>query len=107
MALPHGVMGWSAVCNCGISTNMFKPASNFLTDRFKVVLLLWIPFVICVSCLTLSYCLVCSLQHCGYLLGKGWSLGSLVFGVFLCFVTFLDGYMGHVRYLIVSIPVLL
>ena len=31
---------------------MFKPSSNFLTDRFKAVLLVWILFVICVSCLT-------------------------------------------------------
>ena len=36
----------------------------------------------------LSYCLVCSLQHCGHLLGKDWPLGSLVFDVFLCFCHF-------------------
>ena len=35
-----------------VPSNMFKPSSNFLTDRFKAVLLLWIHFVICVSCLS-------------------------------------------------------
>ena len=39
------------------------------TDRSKAVLLLWIIFVIYVSCL--SCFLVCSLQPCGHLLGKG------------------------------------
>ena len=33
--------------------NMFKPYSRFLTDRSNAVLLLWILFVICVSCLSL------------------------------------------------------
>ena len=61
-----------------VPSNMFKPFSNFHTDRFKTVLLLWIPIVICVSCLSLSYCLVCSLQPCGHLLGKGWPLCSRV-----------------------------
>ena len=36
----------------------------------------------------LSYCLVCSLQACKYLLGKGWPLGSIVYDVFLCFCHF-------------------
>ena len=31
---------------------MFKLSSNILTDRSKAVLLLWILFVICVSCLS-------------------------------------------------------
>ena len=30
----------------------FKPSSNFLADRSKAVLLLWILFVICVSCVS-------------------------------------------------------
>ena len=41
--------------------------------------------VICVSFLT--YCLVCFLQPCIYLLVNGWPLGSLVYDV-SCFVTF-------------------
>ena len=53
-----------------------------------VVLLLWILFVIYVSCLSLLCCLVCSLQPSGHLLGKGWPLGSLVCDVFLCFCYF-------------------
>ena len=52
----------------------------------KTVLLFWILFVIYVSCL--SCCLVCSLQPCGHLLGKGWPHGSLVCDVFLCFCHF-------------------
>ena len=46
-----------------------KALEYFFTDRSKAVLLVWILFVICVSCL--SYCLVCSLQPSGHLLGKG------------------------------------
>ena len=51
------------------------------TDRSKAVLLLWIIFVIYISCL--SCFLVCSLQPCGHLLGTGWPLGSLVYDVFV------------------------
>ena len=36
------------------------------------------PFVIWVLCLSLFYCLICSLQSCDHLLGKTWPLGSLV-----------------------------
>ena len=50
--------------------NVFKPASVFFGCS-KAVLLLWTLFVIYVSCLSLLYCLVCSLQPCGHLLGKG------------------------------------
>ena len=42
--------------------------------------------VIYFSCL--SCFLVCSLQPCGHLLGKGLPLGSLVCDVFLCFCHF-------------------
>ena len=58
--------------------NMFKPSSDFLTDRSKAVLLLRILFVICVLWFSLSHCFVCFLQPCGLLLEKGWPLGSLV-----------------------------
>ena len=54
---------------------------------FWVVLLLWILFVICVSCLSLSYSHVCSLPPCGHLLGKDWPVGSLVCDVFLVFLS--------------------
>ena len=55
----------------------------------------------CLSCF-----LVSSLQPCGHLLGNGWSLGSFVYYVLLCFkfVTFPRGVLGQVCYLIVSIP---
>ena len=61
----------------------FKPSSksNF-TDHSKVVLLLWILFVIYVSCLCLFSCLF--IAPCGQLLRKCWSLGSLVCDVLLC-----------------------
>ena len=63
---------------------MFKPSSNFLTERSKVVLLLWVPFVICVSCLiVIVSCLFTEAL---------WSpagKGSLVCDVFLCFCHFL------------------
>ena len=57
-------------------SSMFKPSSDFLTDRFKAVLLLWIVFAICVS--FLPYFRICFFQPCGQLLGKGWPLGSIV-----------------------------
>ena len=60
------------------------------------------PFVIYVS--YLLCCLVCSLQSCGQLLGKGQPLGSLVCDVFLCFCHFPSGVLGQVWHLIVSIP---
>ena len=54
----------------------------FFTDRSKAVLILWIIFAIfCV----LSFIPVCSLWHCGHLLGKGLLLGPLVSDVLLGF----------------------
>ena len=44
------------------------------------VLLTFVIYVLCLSCY-----LVCPLQPCGHLLGKGWPLGSLVCDVFLCY----------------------
>ena len=41
-----------------------------------------------ILCLSLLYCLVCVMQPCGYLLGKGWLLGSPVCDVFLCICYF-------------------
>ena len=46
-----------------VPLNMFKPSSNFFTDRPKAVLLLWILFVIFISGLSLLCRLVCSLQR--------------------------------------------
>ena len=43
----------------------------FFSGHSKVVLLLWILFVIYVSCLSLLCCLVCFLQLGDCLLGKG------------------------------------
>ena len=66
-----------------VPSNMIKPSSIFPTDHSKAVPLLWILFVIYVSCFSLSH--VCSLQPCGDLLGKGWPLCSLLFDVSLGF----------------------
>ena len=62
-----------------------QPSRIFFTDRSKVVLLLWIIFVIYASCL--SCFLVFSLQPWDHLLGKGWPLGSLVIPD-LCLLTY-------------------
>ena len=66
-----------------VPLSMLKPSSNVFTDRSKAVHLLWILFVIYVSCLSLLCYLVCFLQHFGHLLGKGWPLISLVCDVFI------------------------
>ena len=67
------------------------------------VLLLWVHFAIYVSRLSSLYCLLCSLQHCGHLLGKCY-LYALLCVMFPCvFVAFLyDVRVGW--YLIDSIP---
>ena len=65
---PGGVLGqvWCLIVLipdlCLLSYLTHVPLINFLTDRSKALLLLMILFVICVSCLSLSYCLACSLQ---------------------------------------------
>ena len=83
---------------------MFKPSSIFLTDRSKVVLLLWINFVICVSYLSLLCCVVCSLQPCDYLMGRAEYLALLCVGCSCVCVILPYGVPGRLWYLIVSIP---
>ena len=70
-----------------VPLNIINPPV-ILTGSSKAGLLLWILLVICVSCLSLLYCRVCSVQPCDQLLGKGGSLGSLVCDVFLRFYHF-------------------
>ena len=81
----------------------YNCSNNILTSRSKAVLLLVIPFAMCVSCLSLSYCLVCFIQPCSHLLGKGWPRGYLVYDILLCFCHFKNGILGQVWYLIVTI----
>ena len=58
------------------------------------MLLLWILYVICVSCLSFLNCLVFFLQPCDHQLEKGWPLGPLVCDVFLCFCLFFKWWHG-------------
>ena len=82
---PHQKWGW-------YSQTCLSPPVNFLLTNPRRCFF----FVICVSCL--SCYLVCSLQPCGHLLGKGWPLGFLVCDVNLCvfFFTFPCGVLGQV-----------
>ena len=88
-----------------VTLNMLKPSSIYLTDRSRAVLfcgsfLLFLCFVF-----ALLYSIVCSLQPCDRLLGKGLtSWLSCVCVLFVSFVTFPYGVPGQVRYFIVSIP---
>ena len=86
---------------------MFKPYRNFLTDRSKAVLLLWILFVMCVyvglfhTVLSVPCSLVVTCLERA-------DLFALLCVMFSCvFVTFPYGVLGQVWYLIVSIPVCL
>ena len=82
---------------------LFKPSSIF-NDRSPAGLLLWIFFVIYVSCLSLLCCLVCSLQHCDHLLEKAYLLARMCVTFSCVFLTTLYGVPSQVWYLIVSIP---
>ena len=86
---------------------MFKSSSNFLTDRFKAVLLLWIIFAICVSvCFFYQTVLPvpCSLVDACW--ERADLLALLCVVLSLVFVTFPYGVLGQVWYLImiVSVP---
>ena len=76
---------------------MLKPYSSFLTDHSNAVLLLWIIFVICVSCHT-TLSVPCSLVvTCREM--------ALLYVTFSCvFLTFHMDVLGQVWYLIVWIP---
>ena len=75
---PHQKSGLSWYHKIGLN-----PLVKYLTGRSKVVFFYgsFLLFMFRV----LSCFLVCSLQPCGHLLGKGLPLSSLVFDVFLCF----------------------
>ena len=94
---PHLNKGRGKHCETSLS-----PPVKYSIECRKAVLLLWIIFVIYVSCI--SCFLVCSLQPCGHLLEWSWPFGSLVRDVLLRFVTFPYGVLGQVCNLIVSIP---
>ena len=85
-----------------VQSNIIKPSSYFLNDRCKVVILLLIFFVICVSCHTvLSF--PCSLVITCW---ERADLLALLHVMFSCvFITFTYGVVGQVWYLIVWIPV--
>ena len=54
----------------GAPLNRLRHPAKFFTDRFKVVLLLWIIYVISVL-FCYAFMHVCLLMPCGHLLGKG------------------------------------
>ena len=66
-----------------VPTKIFKPSSNFLIACSNAVLLLWVFFVFCVSCVSGHTGL-----PCGHLLGKVLILCSHVCDVFLGFYHF-------------------
>ena len=73
-----------------------SPPGKYFTDRSKAVLLLWI---ICVShAFTSAHC--CLVVTCW----ESVDLLALVGDVYCIFVTFPCGILGHVWYLVVSIP---
>ena len=47
-----------------------SPPVKYITDRSKVVLLLWI-FYVFLSCVCYAFVRVCLFVPCGHLLGKG------------------------------------
>ena len=75
----------------------FRTYGSYFVIYVSILSLLWI------SRLSLLYCLICSMQPCDHLLGKGCPPGSLVCDVSLCFVTFPYGVLGQVWYSNVSI----
>ena len=86
-----------------VPLNRFKPSSKYFTDRSKAVLLLWIFYVIVLSCVCYVFVCVCLYVLCGHLLGKGWPLGSRLWCL-LWVCHFPIGILGQTWYLIVSIP---
>ena len=90
---PHLNLGWGWRCEIGLF-----PRVKYFSDRSKGVLLLWIICAFCVLCFS-CFC-VCSLLPCGYLLGKGWPLGSC----WWCLLYFCYFPMRQVWFLIASFP---
>ena len=89
-----------------VPLNMFKTSSNCFTYYSKAELLFWVLFVICVSCLSLLYCLDCSLQLCDpETCRERANLLALLSVMISCvLVIFPYGVPGQVWYLFVSIP---
>ena len=102
LLMPNGIIRFMAEKVWNHKTSLSPKAGIIGTDHSKAVILLWILFVIYVSCM--SCFIVCLLRPRGHLLGKGWSLDSLLCDIFLCFFHFLFGALGQIYYLIVSIP---
>ena len=94
---------WGLLCeqNICVSRSTLRKVKEFIYWLFQGSVSFMDPFCCFnyVSCLSLLCCLFCSLQA-----RKGWSLGSLVCCVSLCFRHVLSGILFQVRYLIVLIP---
>ena len=54
----------------------FNPPVKYFADRSGALLLLWIFYVLVLSCVCYVFVHVCLCVLCGHLLGKGWPLGS-------------------------------
>ena len=104
LAVPWGCLRFVIVVFPDYTHLLILSPPAIFTDRLKVVVLLWIFFVICVSRLYLLFCIVCSLQPCGNLLEKDRPLGSLVCDLSLCFVSLTLGVSDKMWYLIALIP---
>ena len=82
---------------------MNLPSSNFLTDRFKLVLLLWILLsLLFVFVFIILLSVSCSIEVACW---ERADLLAFLYAMFFClFVIFQYGVLGQVWYLIVSIP---
>ena len=60
---------WSTYSRLATLLSSLSPPVKYFTDRFKAVLLLWIFYVLVLSCVCYVFVHVCLYVFCGYLLG--------------------------------------
>ena len=88
----------------GGTVTMFMPSSNFLTNHSKTPSFLWIQFDICGLCLSVILSCLFLAALWSPAMGRADFL-ALLHVMFSCvFVTFQNGVLGQVWFLIVSIP---
>ena len=84
-------------------SNWFKPSRKIFYWPFQGGTSFVDLYVFVLSCVCYVFVRVCLYLLCGHLLGKGWPLGSRLWCL-LWVCHFPIGILGHVWYLIVSIP---